>query len=93
MGSSSSKQQPAARKERPAAKPARVPSKHSLAPNSHLADPPGTPGFASADFVGLIKVTVDQAFMVSKGHYNVTMTLGLQVMSRLHVCAQLYWRP
>ena len=78
MGSAGSKQQAISRKEKPSAKPTCVNSRGVLG-NSHLADPPGTPGFASADFVGLIKVTVDQAFMRKKGHYNVTLSLGLQV--------------
>lgn len=45
---------------------------------------PGSPGFAGDDFAGLFKVTVDCAKMKRKGHYNVTLSMGLQVRN----CAQ-----
>lgn len=58
----------------PPAKPAGRPRKL----HSDVAAP-GTAGFAGSDFLGLLKVTVDYAEMQKKGHYNVTLSMGLQV--------------
>ena len=40
---------------------------------------PDSAGFAGPDFAGLFRVTVDSAHLKKKGHYNVTLSMGLQV--------------
>ena len=75
----------------PNEKPLRLPNQKSIKPEGQHTTlyrdlpPPGESDHHDVPLIGVAKITVVGAKLRKKGNYNVTLSMGMQVMSSLHV--------